>query len=184
MGTILALPHLYDLVVARFADEGTSVPNLFGWRAPDLKDHAGKPRIAWVPGDDESGELGELGAPKQPGRNPRSLATLGEIFTVRLWGEEPSDPENERKQYQAARELFDAWWRAVYLAMPAKVTVVSTEWLIDKKLRRSGAAIRVVCIIEAMVHDEALEVVATGASADIDTTELDNTESDSISAGA
>jgi hypothetical protein len=183
MATILALPYLYDLVVARFAAESTCVPNLFGWRAPDLKDHAGKPRIAWVPGD-EAGELGELEAPKQPGRNPRSLATLGELFTVTLWGEDPSDPENERKQYQATRELFDAWWRAVYLAMPSKVKVVSVAWVIDKKVRRAGAAIRVVCTVEAMVPDEAYELAAVEANADIDTELLDNTESDSISAGA
>jgi hypothetical protein len=184
MTTILALPYLFDVVVARFADEGTAVPNLFGWRAPELKDPAGKPRIAWVPGDDESGELGELSSPKQPGRNPRSLATLDELFTVKLWGDDSSDPENERKQYQATRELFDAWWRAVYLAMPAKVKVVSANWIVDKKVRRAGAAIKVVCSIEAMVPDEAYEVASTSAHAAVDTTELDNTETDTIYAGA
>lgn len=179
MGTVLALPILFERVVARFAADGTNVPNLFGWRAPDLKDPAGKPRIAWVPGD-ETGELGELTSPKQPGRNPRALATLDELFHVIMWAEERSDPESEIKQYTAARLLFDAWWRAVYLAMPSKVRIVSAAWLTDKNVRRSGAAIRVVCTVEAMIPDEEHPTAPTDAHAEIDTELLDNTEHDSI----
>ena len=63
------------------------------------------------------GNVGALGAPKYTGQVPnRQLATLEELCTVEITAVDLSDHTDERKQYQAARELFDAWYRAVYLA--------------------------------------------------------------------
>lgn len=180
MAVLFALTVLFDAVVARFAAEDTDVPNLFGWRAPDQKEDTGN-RIAWVPGD-EVGELGDMLPAKQPGRLERSLGTLDELFHVVLVAADPTDPENERKQYQATRELYDAWWRAVYLAMPGRVRVVSASWVTDKKVRRYGAAIVATCAVEAMIPDVAPELASTDAVAVVDTELLDNTETDTISA--
>lgn len=160
MADTLALDHLYDAVVARFiADAGAATPPTtaptqpFGWRAPAQRPET-LPRICWVPGDDQSGELGELGAARQPGRNPRPLATLGELVTVYVEAVDTTDPENERAQYRAARHLFDAWWRAVYLAARGTVRVRSTRWQQhDRAVRRYGATIRVLLELQAMVAD-------------------------------
>lgn len=189
MAIVLALPRLYDAVVARFAAEGTAVPNLFGWREPAQKLVNGS-RICWVPGDD-TGALGDVGPAKYPGRVPRSIATLLELFTVTIQANDPSSPENERLQYQAVRELFDAWYRAVHLAAYGTFQVVSTEWVTDKKERRFGAALRVACTIEAMIPDPISPDSVTDATeaakpdpmlAEVETTVLDVSETDTFSA--
>src|SRR6185436_1709651 len=153
MTEILALERLFDSVVARFAAEApagqTPVPNLFGWREPAQKLTTGA-RILWIPGD-PNGSVGDLLPATQPGRNPRSIDTLLELFTVEVLAHDLTQLENERLQYHATRLLFDAWWRAVYLTMPGRVDVKSTEWVTEKKERRYGAAIRAVCTVSAMV---------------------------------
>lgn len=183
MANVLALPDLYDAVVARFAAESTLVPNLFGWRDPPQKLTLGT-RICWVPGDDASGDVGDVGAARYPGRNPRPLGTLNEIFTVLILSSDTATPEFERAQYQAVRELFDAWYRACYLHARDTFAVRSSSWVIEKRERRYGACLRLVCTIQAMIPD----APATDANADVgmnagvvaalDTTELDVTETD------
>lgn len=174
MATVFAVTKLYDDVVARFALEGADIANYFGWREPAKHKTAAK-RIVWVPGD-EVGALGAFGSAKNPGRNPRPLATLGELFYVLIGAVDASAPEDERKQYEATRALLDAWYRAAYLAARGTFSVVSAEWLTDKLERRHGAAIRVTCAIDAMVPDAPLESAPTDTKADISTTELDVTE--------
>lgn len=184
MAIIFALPKIFDAVVARFTVESTNVPNAFGWRQPVRQPMAASPkRIVWVPGDPR-GSLGTMGAAKQPGRLERSLGTLDELFHCIIVGDDSSDPQNERKQYQSTRELYDAWWRAVYLAMPGRVRVVSAEWLTEKNEARRGAALRVVCAVEAMIPDVAPAAIpiapATTSHALVNTVLLDNTEPDTI----
>ena len=53
--------------------------------------------------------------------------------------------ENERAQYQICRDLFDAWYRAVYLSAHGNVAIESVGWVTEKKERRYGATIRAVC---------------------------------------
>lgn len=170
---ILALPKLYDDVVARFALEGTNVPNVFGWREP-AKQLVG-PRIAWIPGD-PAGAAGEIVSARNPGRNPRPLATLDELFTVEISSADPTKPEDERGQYQATRVLHDAWYRAVYLAARGTFAIQSVAWITTKKERRYGTALRVVCTIEAMVPDLPLTAAPVDVHADIEVSELDVTE--------
>lgn len=181
MTVVLALETLYDAVRARMdADtlaldpEATPVPQPFGWREPAKR--TGTMRIVWIPGDDESGDLGELGPARNPGRNPRPLATLRELFTVYLEAADITAPEDERKQYTATRLLFDAWLRAVHLAARGTYTIESAGWVIEKTTRRYGAAIRVLATIEAMVPDAPLEVAPTDTRAEVDVELLDNTE--------
>ncbi len=164
MAIILALQQLYSDVVERFEDEGTEVPNVFGWRKPAERGGL-QNRIVWVPGD-PSGAAGALIGARQPGRNPRPLNTLEEMFKVYIEGRDTSDPENELLQYAATRELFDAWYRAVYLSTTGRglVTVKSASWMVDRNVRRHGATLRVVCTVQAMIPDEA-HVVAEDVEA-------------------
>lgn len=184
MATILALEKLHTDVVARFDAEasppGSAPAQPFGWREPGRR--TGGRRIVWVPGNDQSGDAGELAAPKYPGRNPRPLATLGELFTVYLEAQDSTAAEDEKKQYAAARLLFDAWWRAVYLAGHGTVALEALTWVKDKTERRFGAALRALCRVEAMIPDEVQEVAPVGTGAAIETSELDVDEDTIIAA--
>lgn len=167
MSDKLALEKLFEDVTHRFEDEGTGVPNVFGWRTPALRG-AQQNRICWVPGD-PSGAAGEVTSARQPGRNPRSLATLEELFTVIIEARDAvmMDLENEIYQYAAARLLFDAWYRAVYLSARTTVAVKSTSWMVDRTTRRHGATLRVVCTVQSMIPDSAY-VVAEDVEAVVD----------------
>lgn len=171
MADTWALTKLFDAVVTRFAAESLVVPNAFGWREPAKKAVTGK-RIVWYPGD-PNGDLGELASARYPGRNPRPLATLLELFTVEITSSDASAPETERTQYLAVRSLFDAWYRAVYLAASGTVKVISSEWVIDKNERRHGACIRVIASIEAMIPDAEITASPADTTADITSVALD-----------
>lgn len=182
MAIILALPRLFDAVVARFATDGTSVPNAFGWRTPAQRPTTPN-HIAWVPGDD--GEIGQIAGARSPGgvgAGARPLATLRERFTVYISAQDSSGPENERTQYQAARELFDAWFRAVHLAAHGTVTIESVRWSDAKLERRFGASIVVVCAIDAMIPDAVYTIAPAESGAQIATSELSETETTRIAA--
>jgi hypothetical protein len=175
MTDTLALEKLFTDVAARFELDRTPAGHFFGWREPAAQAENGD-RIVWVPGD-PNGALGAVEAARQPGRNPRPLATLRELFTCEISAADASDPENELVQYKAARLLFDSWLRACQLAARTSFRVESATWVTDKNLRRHGAAMRVVCSIEAMVPDVVREVMPTdGLKAEVDVAELDNTE--------
>ena len=94
--------------------------------------------------------------------------------------QDETEPENEMAQYRAARFLFDAWYRAVYLAVHGVVRVQSTSWVIDKNERRFGATIRVVCGIESMIPDAEATAAPVDTKAVIDTTLLVVTEQEEI----
>jgi hypothetical protein len=173
MADTLALIALYDAVVARFVLEGTAATNHFGWRA-SAQQLPGQ-RIVWIPGD-EDGDIGEMLAPRHPGGNPRSLGTLDEIFRVEIKGEDTTAPESERAQYIAARFLFDTWYRAIYLAAHGTFAIKTANWIVDKKERRHGASINVVCAIQAMIPDSEQGVAPADTRAVIDVTQLDVTE--------
>jgi hypothetical protein len=186
MAIVLALEKLFNDVSARFVTETTAAKNLFGWREPAKQLPTGvtgstpNARICWVPGDDESGGVGDLGPARGPGGNPRSLGTLGEVFTVYLIASDPTQPENEFAQYKAARLLFDAWWRAVYLSAHGtlQLTKPKLRWANEKLERRHGAAIRVLLSVDAMIPDIAYPDAAVDddLEADAAVTELDVTE--------
>lgn len=180
MAIIFALPDLFDAVVARFAADGTDVPNLFGWKAVPQKLVTGN-RIVWAPGD-PNGELGELGGAKYPGAaNPRPLFNLAELFHVYIIANDPAAPEDERAQYIAARTLFDAWLRAVHLKAFGRFAIQSSTWLVGRTQRRFGNAILVVATIDAVIPDVATPVAPVDTAAAIDLAELDVTETLSVS---
>jgi hypothetical protein len=153
------------------------VPNAFGWRRPAQRTGLSH-RICWVPGKD--GDVGKLEGARQPGRNPRPLATLQELFTVYIEAQDASAAEDELAQYKAARVLFDAWLRAVYLAARGTFTVESIGWVDDKKERRFGATLRIVCTVQAMVPDAALEIAPVDTTAEVTASVLDLDEQEAV----
>lgn len=189
MAEILAIPRLYDAVVARFVTDGTVAENFFGWREPPRQNRsADGARIVWVPGDDRSGDLGKLGPARYPGETtsgPRSLATLGELVTVYISARDAATPELERAQYIATRLLYDAWFRAVYKAGFGTVAVVSSGWVATGPERRHGGSIRVVLAVDAKVPDEAHQAVSSDTSIVADVTHVEDlTETVSVTSTA
>lgn len=178
MTDTLALEKLYGDVVTLFAAEGTNCSNTFGWRAPAQQVIG--PRIAWVPGD-ASGSVGENGIARNPGRNPRSLGTLHELFQVVISSSDPSDPENEMLQYKATRLLRDAWHRAVHRSARGTFQIRSEAWVIDKNERRFGTALRIVGAIESMIPDEPLPIAPVDTVADLTVASLDHIEMQTVS---
>ena len=148
--SVLALEHLFLAVTASFAADHIQASNLFGWCIPTQ--HPYGPRIAWVPGD-PSDNVGLITSPKYPSTVPRQLGTLIELFTVYFTAQDPSDPENEMKQYHIVRELHDAWFRAAYFAAHGTFTVRSENWITKHTERRHGATLRLVCELQAPILD-------------------------------
>lgn len=170
----LALPKLYDDVVARFQTENPKVEQYFGWREPS-KHKTASSRIVWVPGDPQ-GSTGSIQPARNPGRNPRPLATLAELFTVHISGRDFDYPEDERKQYRATRLLYDLWYRAVHLAAYGTFVVNSNTWNTDKNERRHGAEIVSICAVEAMIPDTPNALAPDDADVEISTSLDDVTE--------
>jgi hypothetical protein len=185
---VLALPRLFDAVVARFALEAPTgvlpVPNYFGWREPARQRDQITNRILWVPGD-VRGQMGRTLPARNPGRAPaRPIATLDELFTCEIVAHDSAAHEVERSQYQAARELYDAWWRAVYLEAHGTVAVISTEWITLAKERRHGAAIRAICSVQSAIFDTPYDLAPADTGAAIVVQELDVTEIQTIEANS
>ncbi|HYG68650.1 MAG TPA: hypothetical protein VD838_13360 [Anaeromyxobacteraceae bacterium] len=176
MAIVFALPHLFDRVAARFAAEGLDVPMAFGWRAAS-EQIQGTTRIVWTPGD-AGGGLGAIGAARFPGQDPRRpLAQLLEACTVDMFAADPLLGADERAQYQAARTLFDAWFRAVYLEAHGTFKITSATWAGGDRGRRMGASIRVVFTVQAPIFDELTDADAIPLdAAALDVAESDHTE--------
>lgn len=174
MAEILALEHLFDAVVARFTAEGTAGTHVFGWREPAKQSPPG-PRVAWIPGD-PSGTAGAAVAARNPGGNPRSIATYEELFTVEISANDAASPENERAQYHAVRMVRDAWHLAVYKAARGTFQIRSETWIIDRKERRHGAALRIVVELQGTIPDVAQTGAPVDTGANIAVQKLDNTE--------
>jgi hypothetical protein len=166
MAIVFAVTDLMDKVVARFATLGMNTPQFFGWREP-TKQHP-LPCIVWVPGDDESGDMGAVVGARYPGKlTERPVLNLDELVTVYIESVDTTAPENERAQYESVRALFDAWVSAIhYVAHGTFKFDSDPAWLIEKKERRYGAAIRVVLTVQAVIPDAAVATapVDTGAS--------------------
>lgn len=165
MSVVLAIPNAYDLIVSRFALDGTACDFAFGWRETQRQLTSPR-RIVFQPGD-PTGTLGDVAPARFPGRNPRPIATLNELVTVFVEAHDAADPENERAQYQATRELFDGFYRALYLACRGTFEVVSSKWDTSKNLRRRGAMLVAVISLQAMIPDSALTAAPVDTSASI-----------------
>jgi len=182
MSDILAVLDLFDRVSDLFQGEGSNVANVFGWREPAQQREGD--RICWVPGA-PGGNAGEDAPPRNVGRNPRPLATFRELFQCVISSDaaaEIADLENERANYKRVRLLYDAWRRAIYLAAHGTHTVKSIAWDTSKNERRYGAALIVVVAVEAMVPDEPHIGIPVDSKTEVAVSELDVTDTLTVSA--
>lgn len=189
MATVLALPLLVEGVTADLeavyaarTPAQTAPTHVFGWREPQRH---GATHIVWVPGND--GELGAIGPARNPGRNPRPLATIEELFTIYVHGFDATDPENELAQYTSARLLFDDVLASIYRVAHGTIAFGRATWVTAQNVRRHGATIRLVCSVQAMVPDEADGVAPTDTDAVVtsygsDDPDDDEGETDTVSA--
>lgn len=163
MTTVLALPLLVERVTTLFAADGTTANVVFGWRevAKQINQGTGRAnRVVFEPGDNLA--LGDIRGANQPGRNPRPIATLGELCTVYVWAFDSSAPSSEIVQYTAARLLFDAVVRAIHLSAVGHSTVAARigysiskpRWIRDNPERAFGAEIAFTLSVDAMIPDE------------------------------
>lgn len=188
MTATFALPELVKRVRDRFIADAaaadpptTPVPVTFGWREPMIQRESSH-RIVFVAGDDSGWSLGTLGPPESPYvAIARPLAALDEIFTAYVEAEAASEPENEEKQYIAARELYDAFYRAVFLARIPH-TILSQRWVVDRTARYAGAALRITGTVSAIVADTPSAVAPVDTAATLTVRELDHEETVSIPA--
>ena len=77
--------------------------------------------------------------------------------------------------FLATRALFDAWYRAVYLAARGTFSIVSAEWVTGNPVNsivqaRHGGAIRVVLQLDAAILDAPLESAPTDTAAVVTST--------------
>ncbi|MBN8609144.1 MAG: hypothetical protein J0L92_01065 [Deltaproteobacteria bacterium] len=188
MSVTFALPELVRLVRQRFIDETPEtdpptqpVPVTFGWREPALQRQTSH-RIVFVPGDDAAGALGTLRAPESPNVGlARPLASLDEIFTAYIEAEDVTAPDNEEAQYAACRALYDAFYRAVYLARIPH-TITSQRWIADRTVRYAGAAIRITGTVGARVLDRPAAIAPSDTSATVATQKLGLTQTITVPA--
>lgn len=148
--SVLALEHLYQGVVASFAEDGINAVNVFGRR--QVAQHYAGARIVWVPGD-PGDNVGTMAGARNPGGLTRSLGTLLELCTLYISADDPSAPFDELAQYRITRMLRDAWFRAAYLVAHGTFTVRGEAWMTEQKELQNGATIRLVLELQAPVVD-------------------------------
>lgn len=151
MSTILALEHLYSKVGETLTLAQINCTQAFGWRAVSQHPPNNLPRIVWVPGDHPGGNLGELAAPRDPGRNPRPIKQLNELFTVFISGSDPRAPENEAAQYHVTRQLYEVWLQAVYAIASGWFEIRAQAWVPNQLERRFGTTLRVLGMVQAPI---------------------------------
>lgn len=177
---VLAVELLYDGIIAQLTDDFSPEPCPiyfgFGFREVAMQSEGvgGANRIVLVPGDRSARFASDLPV-RNPGRDPRSLGTKGEYVTFHIWGADPSDLTNERLQYRAARLLYDAFYRAVYLVSHSDgdvgvgpVSFVDEQWDADHIERGYGYVIIVVLSVAAMVPDVKYESDVVTATATVE----------------
>lgn len=175
MASVFALPILYQAVVDRFTADMFECVCTFGFNeAPKVI--TSTRRVTFTPGDTSRG-LGSISAPKGIGRNPRSLATLEELFTLTMHGVDTSNPSNDLLQYEVARGLYDAVYAAMYRAAHGTFKIQRSEWL-PKEIITHGACIRSVCSVDAAIFTQPApqEVAPVDSQASTTLEDLDHEE--------
>lgn len=176
MADTLALEYFYNRALTRLAVFRPTLADVtrFGWREP-TKQLAATNRITWVPGT-PTGKAGNVGPVKYPGRNPRSLGTLDELFTVYIVGFDATAPHNEMAQWRATRFLYDSWFASLQWAAQGQYAVISQDWELSKNEYRAGATLVVVAAVQSMIPDLVRTPAPVDVHGHIATTELGITE--------
>lgn len=169
-----AVDSLYLAVVARFEEKRIDIPNVFGWREPQ-KHKTQASRIVWTPGD-ENGRLGELLPPRDVGGNPRQIAQLDELFTIRISAFDVDDPENELAQYREARRVYDLLFSAIHASAFGTFTYLDSSWDLSKNERRHGEMVIITASVQAPIFDDVAATAPVDTEGDVETSVEDLTE--------
>ena len=128
---------------------------LFGRRETPKQLNKGQHgRVVFQPGDD-SGRAGTWGSARQPGRNPRPLATWKELFVVFVWSIDHEAPDDELKQYESTKRLFGLVYAAMYRAAYGTIAMGNPAWVVRglHDERFNGAELRVECTLDSPIFD-------------------------------
>ena len=173
------LTWLYHQVADRFTAEAINIEVAFGWAAVDRKIDgavADYRRAVWTPGDDN--RAGVYDSARYPGRTPRSLGTIYELFTITCSAYDHSQPDSEEAQYEAVREVEREVLRCIALTTPSNYEILDRRWLTNQKLLPKGRALQIIGTIQSTVPDDdttsGVETFAERANAEV--TFLDVTE--------
>ncbi len=160
--SVFAVSLLYQDVQDQFTADELTAKFAFGRREPAKQTNQGPGRanrVVFVPGVE--GKAGSYGPARYPGTrsdgSPRHLATFHEIVSVYVWGFDGDAPNDELKQYEAARDLHDSVVRAIYLSpnvKPRQMVLSDPKWLEDKVERKFGAELMFTIEVEAAIVDE------------------------------
>jgi hypothetical protein len=143
----------------------TTVAFSLGWRKPlEQGNYAAAGRVVFQPGD-ENGAAGKQAAAQKVAdlsqavgakRNPRSVGTLYEFFTVFVWGQDTTGPTNELAQYVATRTLYDALYLSLYNHASAGedakgyFPLNDPKWILDHAQRPHGGELKATGVVQAM----------------------------------
>lgn len=168
------LPALVAEVRTALTARGVTASVEFGWRRAERQDNqgpGGANRVLFVPSRDD-GDGGELAPPRFRGdRNVRdedglvvgtvrALADWVERPYALVWGRDPIRPEDEERQYEATRTLFEETMVALHGASGAfaSVTFERARWT-PPATRTFGREVRLEFSIRNPVFFPARELV-------------------------
>lgn len=162
---LLGIDLLIDDMQAQLTADGNTAKIVFGQREPArvrINPGPGQAnRVVIVPGD-EKGNLGDYGPAKRPrgllgSATPRTLCTWNEQFRIFIWAFDPSEPENERAQYRAARFLHDQIVRAALLSpriSQADLDISKPTLVLGPLERKFGCEIVLLLTLRAKLPDD------------------------------
>lgn len=181
MPDITGLPAFTDAVAAYLAANGVTAVVELGWRKDTQQVNEGDGtanRIIIQPGTPD-GDAGELAAPRQVGpglrtawppptdENPqspddlvgRALDDWAERATVYVWAVDATAPEDDRRQYVAARCLLQWFRRAARYAARQACEVGAIRWVnIANVERQYGRELQLDLTLHAPILDLADEI--------------------------
>lgn len=181
MPDITGLPYLTDGIASYLQGQGIAATCLLGWREKQQQINEGDGtanRVIVQPGDD-AGRAGELGDPRQVGYGPRTvyppvktadenvddvvpreLADWAERATVYIWACDPAAPEDDRRQYIAARALLQSVRQALQFTGRNSVEVGAMTWVKSEDTERQyGRELALEIVYHAPLFDTADELV-------------------------
>jgi len=153
-----AVDHLYEAIAWWFEARDREEVVLFGRRTATMAAQAASGRagrVCIVPGDD-AGKAGKLGAAKGM-RGPsgrRSIYSLDELITIRVWGADSSQPSDERAQYRAVWNLYEDVMRAIRGARCGRISLGDPSWVTTPVELIYGAELVMQVMVESRIEDE------------------------------
>lgn len=175
---MFALEELFEGVEAYLTERGAAVSMAFGWLCRD--EHGGiDSRITWTPGDggDNVGTLAPDAITARIG-GERVLGRQQQLCRIAITVPgDPTDPDNERKQWVNTLTLFSAVYAALRAVGAGQVEVVSTRYA-RLQARMSSVTVELTIGVwdQITVPADLSELIPTQAQSAVELAELSVTE--------